>query len=221
VDFAPHVSAIVDFAPHVVVLLGTSEIIGQLLAPVEAAWPGGPRPYYLVPDGGHDPGILTASADNAALRTRLRGTVPGQKGEAFADFALRFRARFDVEPGSFADSAYDAAYLLAYATAFAGHEPLDGARIALGLAQLSSGDPVLAEPAGLNAAIASLRAGMGIDFAGAAGDLDFDATTGEAPADIDIWCLTESAGSTRFQSSGEYYDAQLAELAGDNANCDF
>ena len=221
VDYAPHVSSIVDFAPHVLVLLGTSEIVSELIEPVEAAWAGGPGPYYLVPDGGHDPRILTATEGNASLRTRVRGTVPGQKGEAFADFALRFRARFDAEPGSFADSSYDAAYLLAYAIVHAAAEEPTGAQIALGLGQLSLGAKVLAGPGGLNAGIASLRAGTAIDFAGAAGSHDFDPSTGEAPADIDIWCVTETAGSARFQSSGEYYDAQLAALAGDNVNCDF
>ena len=102
-----------------------------------------------------------------------------------------------------------------------GREPLTGKTIAMGLGKLNAGDKVLAEPNAINATLTSLRAGTAADFSGAAGSLDFDPRTGEAPADIDIWCVSEAAGTAKFESSGEYYDAELGEIAGDNVNCDF
>ncbi|MEO5726465.1 MAG: hypothetical protein ABI134_12920, partial [Byssovorax sp.] len=56
-----------------------------------------------------------------------------------------------------------------------------------------------------------------IDYNGASGPLDFDNKTGEAPSDIQIWCIpkdqsTGKAGSAL--SSGQSYSAASDKLVG-------
>nr|MCU0656818.1 hypothetical protein [Polyangiaceae bacterium] len=103
-----------------------------------------------------------------------------------------------------------------YALAATAGEPVTGASIAKGLAKLvPQGSQVDSGPSALSAAFTTLRAGGNIDFNGASGPLDFDLSTGEAPADIDIWCVTRNVSNKAvFKSSGQYYDAAKGQLLG-------
>jgi ABC-type branched-subunit amino acid transport system substrate-binding protein len=226
VDFSTHVTSLLDFQPDLVLGLGTAEVVQEIMGPLEDAWPTAgtppPRPYYLFPDGGHVPDLLELAQADPTLLTRVLGTVPGRKGANYDAFALRYKARFEnVVPGTFAETGYDAAYLLAYAMIAAQSPDVTGARIAAGLGKMSDGASVIARPDQINLAITALSSGGSIQFEGASGNLDFDPKTGEAPADVEIWCLIDDQGTTIFESSGEYYDAKNKAIAGSNENCNF
>jgi ABC-type branched-subunit amino acid transport system substrate-binding protein len=227
VDFSTHVTSLVEFQPDLVLGLGTAEVVQEIMGPLEDAWPTAgatppPRPYYLFPDGGHVPDLLDLAGDDTSLLTRVLGTVPGRKGSNYDAFALRYKARFEnMVPGTFAETGYDAAYLLAYAMLAANDPDVTGARIAAGLRKMSDGPSVIARPDQINVAITALSGGGGIQFEGASGDLDFDPDTGEAPADVEIWCMIDDQGTPIFESSGEYYDANSKAIGGSNENCNF
>jgi ABC-type branched-subunit amino acid transport system substrate-binding protein len=227
VDFSTYVTSLVEFQPDLVLGLGTAEVVQQIMGPLEDAWPTAgatppPRPYYLFPDGGHVPDLLELAKADSGLLTRVLGTVPGRKGSNYDAFALRFKARFEnVVPGTYAENGYDAAYLLAYAMLAAQSPDVTGKHIAAGLRKMSDGTSVIARPDQINMAITTLVSGGGIQFEGASGPLDFDPKTGEAPADVEIWCMIDDQETPIFESSGEYYDAKNKAISGSNDNCDF
>lgn len=218
-DFTPIVQSIVSFAPHIVLVLGTNEGLTKVFQPIEADWPttgtAPPRPRWLFPDGGRLPEALAAVKGNDDLRKRIVGTVPGRKGPNYDSFALRFKAAYGKVPGTYAENAYDAGYLLAYASIAAGTK-LTGATISMGMKHMVPPGPLVdVGPNQLGTAFTALQAGSNIDFNGASGPLDFDVTTGEAKADIDIWCIgVDGTGAPAFQSSGQYYDATTGGLTG-------
>jgi branched-chain amino acid transport system substrate-binding protein len=154
------------------------------------------------------------------LRPRVHGTAPGTTGPLFDAFRTAFLARFGdgASPDVFgAAGAYDAAYLLAYDVAGLGGGAVTGVSLAGGFSKLVPPGPLVdVGPAGIATALHDLAQG-GIDFNGASGPLDFDLTTGEAPSDIQVWCLPKDPGTGQAQSavpSGVYYDAKTAGLAG-------
>ena len=51
------------------------------------------------------------------------------------------------------------------------------------------------------------------NFEGASGSLQFDPNTGEAPSDIQIWCLPDDV-NTAGSNSGLFYSADQDMLAG-------
>lgn len=219
-DFAPVVTSIKDFAPHVLLVLGTNEGITKIMGGVESAWPTTgtppPRPRYLFPDGGRLPELTMATMANEDLRKRVLGTVPGRKAALYDAFKIRFKGANGADPGTYSENAYDAAYLLAYAAAAAGSAPLTGANLAAGLKKtVPPGTPTDVGPNQLSKTFPILESGNSIDFAGASGPLDFDLDTGEAKADIDIWCVDrDNMGATVFVSSGGYYDATKGTIEG-------
>jgi branched-chain amino acid transport system substrate-binding protein len=225
VDFASVVSEIVAQSPHIVIGLGTSEVVTKILEGVEASWPTGPtsqaRPHWILPDGGRQTDLTEyiGNITNAAgedLRKRIVGTVPGHDNALNDAFALRYEGEFRVAPGTYSNNAYDAAYLLGYALIAAGQTPIDGAAIAGGLAKtVPPGVSVDVGPDGLAVGVPALQGGMSIDFNGASGPLDFDLMTGDAPADISVWCVgRDAAEDAEFIDSGLYYDGQTPTLLG-------
>ena len=213
------VDALVAFKPHVLVTIGTSEAVSEILAKVESGWPSAEtiRPRHLVSDGLYVPDLLTFVGPNDALRKRVLGTVPGQPGPNFDAFKLAFDGAF---PGTLADNyaagAYDATLLLGFAIVSAGNKPLTGALLNEGLKRTipATGGPVI------NADVNEITKGFaamakaGMDFNGASGPLDFDPATGEAPADIQIFCLKSATGKAAFGPSGLVFAARSSSLEG-------
>lgn len=225
-DYTALVTQVVNFKPHITIVLGTNEGIQKVATGIEGAWPTTgtppPRPSYLFPDGGRLPELLTLIGANEDLRKRTIGTVPGKKGPLYDSFRIRFKsANQNAEPGTYAENAYDAVYLLGYALAATAGQPVSGATIAAGLGKLvPSGTQIDSGPNALNDAFTILNTGNNIDFNGASGPLDFNLSTGEAPADIDIWCVVRDSGENPvFKSSGAYYDAAKGQIIG-TRSCD-
>jgi branched-chain amino acid transport system substrate-binding protein len=66
-------------------------------------------------------------------------------------------------------------------------------------------------PTEFGEATGAIRDGEAIDIAGASGRLDFDLARGEAPSDIQIWCLGVTGKDER---SGVFYSASEQKLLG-------
>jgi len=209
--------------PHVIFNIGTAENVDNILVPLEAAaWPGGLKPTWLFADAGLIPEVPAAVMGNTDLRRRLLGTVPGSDNAIYRLFKSRYESF--IKDGTGAESfgtgtSYDALYLIAYAIAATSDKPLTGANIAEGMKRLVPPGPE-SKPGStnINAALATLISGGNLDFNGASGPLDFDLATGEAPSDIQIWCLptagAPTAPATAGIPSGIFYDALTKTIAG-------
>jgi len=228
VDYAAVIADVVAKKPHVVLLFGTTEGAVELFDGIEQAWgdlnPLPPRPYYLLPDGGKVAELLEKVGSDDSRRARVRGTVPGVAGELYKAFELRYKAFIKEDPLAYAETGYDAAYLLAYSMLAVGDNAITGASISDGLKKMSKGKAVDAGPTPINGAFDALQSAGEIDYTGASGPLNFDTKTGEAKADIDIWCVGRNeAMEPTFESSGQRYDAVKGEITGeynDMGQCD-
>lgn len=225
-DYAGAVERVLAMGPHIVIELGTNEGVTEILGPVEGQWPQiGYFPRYLLSDGGEIEELWSWVGTDDDLRRRVLGTVPGSSSPQYAAFRQQYLSKFGPSPSPdvFGTAgSYDALYLLAYAAVAAGDQPLTGASLAEGLKRLIPPGPLLDVGGGqMNQAFSLLQNGDSADFNGASGPLDFDVDSGEAPSDIQVWCIpadaTGKAGAAR--SSGMYYDATNGKLKG-TIGCD-
>lgn len=214
------VDAIVQFKPHILITIGTTEAVTEIFAKVESTWPSADpiRPRHLVSDGLQVPEMLTQVGANEPLRQRVLGTIPGVPGVNYESFKIAFNGAFtDTPADSYSAGAYDAALLVGFAIAAAGNKPLTGALINEGLKKTIPSPkalPINADVNDINKGFGAMT-GDGIDFNGASGPLDFDPVTGEAPADIQIWCLKAQTGKPFFFSpSGVVFGAKSNSLEG-------
>ncbi|CAN5677291.1 hypothetical protein BH09MYX1_BH09MYX1_35690 [soil metagenome] len=219
-DQAKLVSDIVAFVPNVVALFGTNETITDVLLKIEASWPttgNPPRPLYLFADGGEVPELITACKGNDALRTRIRGTVPGAKSSLFNQFAIRYSGKYSQSPDVFgAAGSYDSVYLIAYSIITLGTKPIDGTSVAKGLESMVGGTKLDVGASNIKTAFQALGvAGGKIDIEGASGPLNFDLALHEAPSDIDVWCVGKDGnGDPAFLSSGRFFDSAVGSMVG-------
>ncbi|MGZ3420632.1 MAG: hypothetical protein ACXVEF_10450 [Polyangiales bacterium] len=218
---AAAVTQLLAFKPHILIEIGTAEAVTDVFLPVEMGWPAAEptRPRHVVSDGLQIPELITAINGNDALRKRVFGTIAGTSGGNFEIFRNNYGVAFKdgSTPDSYAASAYDAAYLLAFAIAGVGSAPLDGKAIDGALHKVvNKKAPMLTDVGqmGLSAGYKAMALD-GIDFNGASGPLDFDVSKGEAPADIQVWCV-DIKGT--FQYTGLFYDAAKSQMAG-SPNC--
>lgn len=206
-------------APHIIILVGTTEAVVDVLAPLEQSWQAPYRPRYVLTDGVVVTPLWEFVGTDAALRQRVTGTIPGTTNVLFQGFRSEFNTQYSdgTSPDVFgAAGAYDATYLLAYSAVVAGGEPITGPVLAEGLKRMvPPGDLVRVGTDDINSTFTTLLAGENVDFDGASGPLDFNVATGEAPSDIQIWCLQSSGGAaTGAIGSGLYLDAKTDQLTG-------
>ena len=214
------VDQLLAFQPHVLIVIGTAESVTKVFTPFEAGWTQPSfRPRYVLADGAEIPEVVTAIGPSADLRHRVLGTVPGTTAPLYQKFVSHYRSAITdgTEPDQYTAAAYDAAYLLAYASVVVGDQPITGAALNEGLKHTVP--PAKLEPVGQGAipdALAELLAGRNIDFDGASGPLDFDVNAGEAQADIQIWCVgaDPTGNANAIKNSGMYYSAITKRLEG-------
>jgi branched-chain amino acid transport system substrate-binding protein len=213
-------TALKEFAPHIVALLGTTETVSGIIAPLEssgaaAGWNPGILPEYVFSDGGKGEVLLDAARSSPNLAARVRGTVPAYRGPVYDAFVSAYRGAFGAAPTAFGTAGtFDAAYLTAFSLATLDGKQPTGALLAQGLSRIVSGPQVEARFTELAGAFASLRSGASINFSGASGTLDFDLATGEAVADIDVWCVSTASGGPAFASSGVFYAGATKTVEG-------
>lgn len=225
-DYPKAISRVLKMLPHIVLVVGTVEGIGSVLAPIEGQWPEvGYFPRYVLSDGLMLEELWDWVGKDDGLRQRILGTVPGTSSTQYTSFRQQYLSRFgqDPSPDVFGTAgSYDALYLLAYAAVASGEPTVTGRGLAEGLKRLvPDGTRIDAGGAQINQAYGALQAGENVDFQGASGPLDFDVDAGEAASDIQIWCLPKDAmgAATTAVHSGLYYDAALGVLQGKIA-CD-
>ncbi|NUO51900.1 MAG: ABC transporter substrate-binding protein [Polyangiaceae bacterium] len=200
-----------DEKPDAIFLIGTGEV-GGILEDIESRWitegnTEEDRPFYFLADGGLS--SQTSMAATGALE-RVRGTVPGTQSANFNAFIGDYNSTFTSSssgagPTVFgAAGAYDAVYLLAYSSVAAQGKPLTAPQLARGFSSLVLGEPVNVGSSGIGAAYSALQQGGTIDFVGASGDLNFALDSGEAPSEIQVWCVSAPTEAGEF--SGLYYD---------------
>jgi branched-chain amino acid transport system substrate-binding protein len=223
------------FKPHIIFAFGTNESITEIFEKIEEQWVETKyRPYYIFSDGAEVPDLaLYVAAREAAnatgssdLRVRITGSVPGTDSALFKTFVSAYNGHFTdgTDPTVFgAAGAYDITYMLAYSAVANGSKPLTGANLAAGMAKLiPPGTPTDVGSNNINTAFAKLSANNAIDFNGASGPLNFDVKTGEAPSDIQIWCLSKDPSTGHAKAavnSGQFYDAAAGKLSGTFMNC--
>ncbi len=219
---------------HIILLFGTGEAITEVFAPIEIKWNiAAYRPRFVFSDSNFSSALAdTVNAEgNASARAdwrrRTTGVVPGPQDNdpLYKSFRFSYSSVYGQgqgDPSIFgAASAYDAAYLLFFAAATVKDGVLSGQNLALGMTKMSAASTMEAsvdvgtEELGLT--LNKLLDGSfeSIDYNGAFGPLNFDATTGEPAANVQIFCLADDGtGKAVQQLSGEYYDADTQGLAG-------
>jgi len=215
---------------HVIFMFGFSDVVDAVYAQIELNWNVPThRPRYVLSDAVF--GSALADAVNtesdpmkrADWRRRTTGVVPGPSDQdiLFKSFLVSYKS--GMRPGDptifGAASAYDAAYLLFYSAATITDGPITGLKLAEGMAKMSKADPVEAEvkvgASELPGALNKISAGTykSIDYNGAFGPLNFDATTGEPAANVQIFCLAnDGTGNAKSQLSGAFYNADTQML---------
>lgn len=220
-EYAAMRRELLAFAPHVVVYAGNAAIVEALFAPLEQHWPRNAqhRPRYasvgLLPRE-----LLDFIGTNTDRRRRFFGVTSVSSTVANVRFVTHYNEVFPdkitrtINP----NSAYDAFYLLAYASyAIPGTEPVTGERLSRAFGKLvPSGRPIEVGLAGIFDAYAALRKGESIDLTGATGKLDFDLATGEPAFDLAILCVgvDEQGRASDGIESGLVYSAAFDKLEG-------
>lgn len=165
-------------------------------------------------DSGANRDVLE-SADPAVVR-RIRGTrqapLDDQENFVFSLFLTTYASAYgdDARQYSFVANAFDAAWMVAYGMAWAQYQSpqgpdVSGTAIARGLRRLSSGPAVQVQASSWETVKAQFAAGSSIDIMGASSDLDFDPSTEEFRAPIEVWTVQdgEIAGIRLFNSSSD------------------
>ena len=213
-DFVTTVEAIAAHAPQIVLLVGTTETVTGLFAGLKQD-PAADKRVYLFSDGGKIQQLLDTAG---TLRPNVFGTAPGRETPQYQAFKGRFKAfNANQDPGTYAEHAYDATYLAAYALVATSEQSPTGAAMNQGLSRSVGGATIPAGPSQVNAAFSALLEPDGkIDYDGVSGPLDFDVTKGEAPADVDVWCIDATG---KFTSSGQFFNSITNTVEGARTKC--
>lgn len=225
--YAQAVAQMLSFKPHVTLIFGSNEGVTDVFEKLEEQWDSAPEvPYrtrFIFSDAAQIPELWEYVAKHDTkdtLRPRIRGTVPGTDNDLFKFFRTAYKAKFQdgTSPDVFGVAgAYDIIYLLGYSAAGLASGEVTGPSLAQRLKKMSTGAKVDVGADVINATFMKVTNEGSIDYNGASGPLDFDEKTGEAPSDIQIWCLPKSqstgeAGSAL--SSGLSYSAAGDKLIG-------
>lgn len=222
-SYAMAVNNVLSFEPHIVFFIAFNEGVSDIMVPVEAQWTNGTyKPEYIFSDGALVQELADAVKNDPTLNTRISGTVPGTTSPLFAQFKTSYTTEFtdlavEGDPATFgAAGAYDAAYLLAFATATLAGKPETGGGLATGLTKMSSGTFIkVGNSADINKAFTTLSTGATIDFDGASGSLQFDPKTGEAPSDYLIWCVSNVNMNVKIgEYTGQFFNFATNKIEG-------
>ncbi|MEL6178360.1 MAG: ABC transporter substrate-binding protein, partial [Myxococcota bacterium] len=204
-------SALIDKvpSPQAVLVLGHEEVADVIRAHHKAS--AGKLTHYMVSEGGRKTRTVALTQEFPKLSGLIEGVANiHQNGTLFEQFSNRYQTRFGTAPPTHAANAYDAVYLLTYATVAVGdqREPT-GARLAKAMLSVVPDHCTQPEcrievgPAHWAKAIERLTNDQNIDFEGASGKLDFDMKTGDITADVGLWTLTK-ANPKQFSRVGIY-----------------
>jgi branched-chain amino acid transport system substrate-binding protein len=169
-----------------------------------ASYPSLASLRWIFTDSAQSPALFTGLKDPGALAGAL-GTAPAPapaSSPAYLWFKTQFQATYSEDPtnAGFTANTFDAAMLLALSASWAtgGGRTLDGPTMATALTKVSSAMAMQTplDPVEFDTLTAALAAGQPVNIEGASGALDFDASTGEAPAPIEIWQVADGGFTT-------------------------
>lgn len=180
--------------PDVVIVLGASEG-WDIAEEVELRYPG--KAMFFFADGAKNPG--EAARTSPSLEGRIRGVAPQNIGGAgytpFINFATKYRSVYDANPAElqFVANAYDALVVLAFGAAGGGGAT--GLEIADGMTRISdsNGQTIEGSQTNIQIGFQTLSNGGSIDYLGASGPLNFDASGDPSNMPIALWCFTDGA----------------------------
>lgn len=150
----------------------------------------------FLPDAAFNERLLDETVSSSELLfDNIRGSRPAiASGPLFDAFTIALADEFgaDASSSGFTAHAFDAAWLALYGTVWAHTQEggIDGLRIARGLRRVSEGSPVEIRIRGWDTVVELLSAGQSIDVSGASGSLNYDPTTEETTAPIEVWTVT-------------------------------
>jgi branched-chain amino acid transport system substrate-binding protein len=227
VDQQPTVRSYAEFTPDIVVLAGTSELIENILVPLEKAWPADrARPYYMLIDSLKNKELLDAVAGSDELRKRVRGTgiTPSPRSRNVYDaFQLSYQLAYPGTPSDVAGlgPTYDATYAIAYALAATQGRPVSGRSVAEGLRMLSDGrTEIEVQAVTVLAAFSRLAMKEAISAIGTFGPLAWGPNGAVLGGALELWCIENRAGRLSYQSSGLTLDLASGLLEGTYQQCE-
>jgi ABC-type branched-subunit amino acid transport system substrate-binding protein len=228
-DTAAIVTDYLAARPDVIGVFGTAESLTGFLIPyekaLEAASPGGAKPYYMLIDSNKITQLLDgtiAPGVPPSLRIRLRGVGVTSEDAAVPvlnAFNGAYTARYGTNPRvSGMGQSYDAMYALALALAATTEERPSGTSIARGLTKLGTGQSVLLGQGNVRTAFQQLALGNSITATGTFSQFKWDKNGDLAGGIMEIWCM--SAGTPNFfASSGLTMDVATLTPSGAYTAC--
>ncbi|HEY6878971.1 MAG TPA: hypothetical protein VI299_13175 [Polyangiales bacterium] len=216
-----------DFAPDIIVMAGVAEAITQILDPLEKAWTGDDRPYYVMIDSLKVPELLALAAKDDDLRKRVRGTgiVPTERSrDVFEAFQIDYQTRYSGSSTTISGMgpSYDAAFAIAYALAATRDMPVSGSAVAKGLTLLAgpgNGQPTPIQGTTVLSAFTQLATVKSVQSIGTFAPLDFDARGAPSVGRVEIWCIAGGV-SPQYASSGRIYEIDTQRFEGVYEQCD-
>ncbi|MEM7152817.1 MAG: ABC transporter substrate-binding protein [Myxococcota bacterium] len=165
----------------------------------------------FLPDAAFNEVLLNETVDSSeVLFDNIRGSRPAiASGPLFDAFTIALADEFGASASSsgFTAHAFDAAWLVLYATVWAHTQEggVDGLGIARGLRQVSGGTEVEIRIRSWESVVELFSAGQAIDVSGASGSLNYDPSTEETTAPIEVWSIVADKGaSSGYDFAAEY-----------------
>jgi len=212
-NIASAVQAAVIKNPHAVLVVSGDAARTIVVLQQSVGTPLESLPFFLT-DGSKDANTLLNSGDvtitamlQGALGTAAANPQDGNFVEDFNAFAPQKRNKdYDARDFSFVAHSYDATYVAAYGAAFASQsaKTMTGRLLAEGMSRLSDSGLINVGATEWPEAVNRLREDNGsVDIEGASGPLDFDASTGDAPAPIEVWKVNNNFDGFVIQGEPE------------------
>ncbi|WP_394825696.1 hypothetical protein [Pendulispora albinea] len=179
------------------------------------------KPFYILPEALSRSTAIPTQIKNDEMRLRVLGDMLGPSADdpTYKRYASLIRSSplfkpTDPLPGP---HVYDAAYMLHYAAAAVGSDPLTGENIGKAMQRLSPPADISLKLGvlGVPDAFNVLSTGGRVDFQGYRGPEDFDAK-GDMKVDLLFWCVPQVG--TPQRETGMMFSATNGTLVGTN-NC--
>lgn len=160
---------------------------------------------FFFTDGAKDAEALfdpTISVEAANIIQGATGTAPASpSGSVYETFLATYNSKWlrDASGFSFTAQAYDATYVGAYGVIWASrqNDDYDGNQVSEGMLKLSAGAPIEINFGMWSNGKTQLGNDVSIDLRGASGELTFNADTGEAPGQIEVWNIVDGKLNTK------------------------
>ena len=185
-DYRIHVDLVMDGEPDLIYMITFADDGSKIAIAADARVSDAYRPLFLA-----ELPPSTGSLAEIGIYDGLYGVEQESPDSPnHAQFAREFRAQFDSDPDLFADSIYDALYLIALAIEQAGSA--ESPAIAAELRAISAGGTQI-NVGEIARGLELIRQNADIDYEGASGSINFDANGDVASATYRVWKVENGA----------------------------